>query len=79
MLVETDRIAYDYLIIATGPKPASHEIPGLGPEANGVCLHHPPRRTRTAARTRNPEESRANRGGRGAGGELRRPRVRIRP
>lgn len=33
-------LAYDYLVIATGPKLAFDEIPGLGPEANTYSVCH---------------------------------------
>jgi len=35
------RIAYDYLVIATGPRLAFEEVPGLGPEGHtqSVCTH----------------------------------------
>jgi len=33
-------LAYDYLVIATGPKLAFDEIPGLGPEANTNSVCH---------------------------------------
>lgn len=33
-------LAYDYLVIATGPKLAFDEIPGLGPEANTHSVCH---------------------------------------
>lgn len=34
------RLAYDYLVIATGPALAFDEIPGLGPEANSISICH---------------------------------------
>src|SRR5208283_561567 len=34
------RIAYDYLVIATGPKLAFDEIEGLGPQANSRSICH---------------------------------------
>jgi sulfide:quinone oxidoreductase len=34
------RIAYDYLVIATGPALAFDEIPGLGPQAHTVSICH---------------------------------------
>jgi sulfide:quinone oxidoreductase len=34
------RLAYDYLVIATGPALAFDEIPGLGPKANSVSICH---------------------------------------
>ena len=35
-----ERIAYDYLVIATGPKLAFDEIEGLGPQANTSSICH---------------------------------------
>lgn len=34
-------LTYDYLVIATGPKLAFHEVPGLGPEGHthSICTH----------------------------------------
>ncbi len=34
------RLAYDYLVIATGPALAFDEIPGLGPQANSLSICH---------------------------------------
>jgi sulfide:quinone oxidoreductase len=34
------RLAYDYLVIATGPALAFDEIEGLGPEANSISICH---------------------------------------
>ena len=34
------RLAYDYLVIATGPALAFDEIPGLGPDANTISICH---------------------------------------
>jgi sulfide:quinone oxidoreductase len=34
------RLAYDYLVIATGPALAFDEIPGLGPNANSISICH---------------------------------------
>ena len=34
------KLAYDYLVIATGPALAFDEIPGLGPKANSVSVCH---------------------------------------
>jgi sulfide:quinone oxidoreductase len=34
------RLAYDYLVIATGPALAFDEIPGLGPKANSISICH---------------------------------------
>ncbi len=34
------KLAYDYLVIATGPALAFDEIPGLGPQANTVSICH---------------------------------------
>jgi sulfide:quinone oxidoreductase len=31
-------VNYDYLVIATGPRPAYEEIPGFGPEANSLSI-----------------------------------------
>ena len=39
VLDDGEQVAYDYLIIATGPKLAFDEIPGTGPHAN---THTPP-------------------------------------
>ena len=43
-------IAYDYLVIATGPKLAFDEIEGLGPQANTRSICHDGRRRRSSAR-----------------------------
>jgi sulfide:quinone oxidoreductase len=37
-LTDGDRVKYDYLIIATGPRLAFDEVEGLGPEANTVSV-----------------------------------------
>ncbi|MGD9880234.1 MAG: NAD(P)/FAD-dependent oxidoreductase [Reyranella sp.] len=34
------KLAYDYLVIATGPALAFDEVPGLGPQANSVSICH---------------------------------------
>ncbi len=34
------RVAYDYLVVATGPALAFDEIPGLGPQANSISICH---------------------------------------
>ncbi|MFA8362862.1 NAD(P)/FAD-dependent oxidoreductase [Burkholderia ubonensis] len=39
-LASGDTVAYDYLIIATGPKLAFDEIDGLGPQANTQSICH---------------------------------------
>jgi sulfide:quinone oxidoreductase len=40
-LADGSRLAYDYLVIATGPKLAFEEVPGLGPKGHtqSVCTH----------------------------------------
>src|SRR5208337_2468446 len=40
ILGDGGRIAYDYLVIATGPKLAFDEIEGLGPQANTKSICH---------------------------------------
>ncbi len=37
-LADGETLGYDYLVIATGPKLAFDEIPGLGPEANSYSV-----------------------------------------
>lgn len=37
-LADTRDVFYDYLVIATGPKLAFDEVPGLGPEAHSVSI-----------------------------------------
>lgn len=37
-LADAREIPYDYLLIATGPKLAFDEVPGLGPEANSISI-----------------------------------------
>ena len=39
-LADGSQVAYDYLIIATGPKLAFEEIPGLGPEGHTRSVCH---------------------------------------
>lgn len=41
-LTDGSDLDYDYLVIATGPKLAFEEIPGLGPQAHtqSICTHH---------------------------------------
>jgi sulfide:quinone oxidoreductase len=41
-LANSHVLNYDYLVIATGPKLAFDEIPGLGPQAHtqSICTHH---------------------------------------
>jgi sulfide:quinone oxidoreductase len=40
-MADGGKLAYDYLVIATGPKLAFEEVPGLGPKAHtqSVCTH----------------------------------------
>lgn len=45
-------IKYDYVVIATGPVLALHEVEGLGPDGftNSICASITPRRRRPSSR-----------------------------
>ncbi len=64
-----ESIAYDYLVIATGPELAFDEIEGLGPERrlHPVGLHPGPCVQGLRGLGAVPEQARPHRGGRGAG------------
>ena len=72
-------LAYDYLVIATGPELAFDEIEGLGPEANTQSVCHD--RPRAQGEDRGRRAGRQSRPGghrRGAGRLLLRPGLRVR-
>jgi len=50
LLNDGTRLAYDYLVVATGPKLAFDEVPGLGPEAHSSSICHVDHAVTTAER-----------------------------
>ena len=67
-------LAYDYLVIATGPALAFDEIDGLGPDRNSISICHVDHAAKAAERWRAfLRRSRPDRRRRGAGRIMLRP------